>query len=64
MKSPTLRLGALPPIQVSPGTLVTVAVFALMLYPSFSDGSGTFSAAAAAACSRHRAVPRALRAHP
>ncbi|MGP9843451.1 MULTISPECIES: site-2 protease family protein [Brachybacterium] len=46
MKSPTLRLGALPPIQVSPGTLVTVAVFALMLYPSFSDGSGSFSAAA------------------
>lgn len=46
MKSPTLRLGALPPIQVSPGTLVTVAVFALMLYPSFSDGSGTIAAAA------------------
>ncbi|MDN5685437.1 MAG: site-2 protease family protein [Brachybacterium sp.] len=39
MKSPTLRLGALPPIQVSPGTLVTVLVLAVILYPGLG-GSG------------------------
>jgi len=34
MPSPTLRIGALPPLQISPGTLVTVLLIAVLLYPS------------------------------
>ncbi|MGP5267850.1 site-2 protease family protein [Brachybacterium alimentarium] len=47
MKSPTLRLGSLPPIRVSPGTLVTVLVLALILYPSFSGPGDVLSVPAA-----------------
>lgn len=47
MKSPTLRLGPLPPIRVSPGTLVAVLVLALILYPSFAQGTVGFSTPAA-----------------
>lgn len=38
MISPTLRLGALPPIKVSPGTLVTVLLLAVLMYPALSRG--------------------------
>lgn len=38
MRSPTLRLGALPPIRVSPGTLVTVLLLAALMYPALSRG--------------------------
>lgn len=38
MRSPTLRLGALPPIKVSPGTLVTVLLLAVLMYPALSRG--------------------------
>ncbi|WP_262423724.1 site-2 protease family protein [Brachybacterium sp. Z12] len=38
MRSPTLRLGALPPIRVSPGTLVTVLLLAVLMYPALSRG--------------------------
>ncbi|GAA1487724.1 site-2 protease family protein [Brachybacterium sacelli] len=41
MKSPTLRLGALPPIKVSPGTLVTVLVLAVILYPGLGAGGSS-----------------------
>ncbi|WP_193104555.1 site-2 protease family protein [Brachybacterium sp. FME24] len=43
MTSPTLRLGPLPAIRVSPGTLVTVLVLALILYPSFAGDGGSVS---------------------
>lgn len=39
MRSPTLRLGALPPIKVSPGTLITVLLLAVLMYPALSRGS-------------------------
>ncbi|WP_299305296.1 site-2 protease family protein [uncultured Brachybacterium sp.] len=38
MRSPTLRLGALPPLKVSPGTLVTVLLLAVLMYPALSRG--------------------------
>lgn len=38
MRSPMLRLGALPPIRVSPGTLVTVLLLAVLMYPALSRG--------------------------
>ncbi|HEX7349696.1 M50 family metallopeptidase [Brachybacterium sp.] len=34
--SPTLRLGSLPPLQISPGTLLTVLLFAVLMYPALS----------------------------
>lgn len=36
MSAPTLRIGALPPIQVSGGTLVTVALLAVIVYPALA----------------------------
>src|SRR5690606_9572814 len=36
MTSPLLRLGPLPPLRVSPGTLVTVLLIAVILYPGLS----------------------------
>ncbi len=36
MTSPLLRLGPLPPLRVSPGTLVTVLVIAVILFPGLS----------------------------
>ena len=41
MTSPTLRLGPLPPLQISPGTLITVLLLAVLLYPTFSRGPAT-----------------------
>lgn len=38
MTSPTLRLGPLPPLRVSPGTLITVLLFAVIMYPSLARG--------------------------
>ena len=38
MTSPTVRLGSLPPLRVSPGTLLTVLLFAVIMYPSLSRG--------------------------
>jgi Zn-dependent protease len=38
MTSPTVRLGALPPLRISPGTLVTVLLFAALMYPALSRG--------------------------
>lgn len=38
MSGPTLRLGALPPIRVSPGTLLTVLLLAVLMYPALSRG--------------------------
>lgn len=38
MTSPTVRLGPLPPLRVSPGTLLTVLLFAVIMYPSLSRG--------------------------
>lgn len=38
MTSPVLRLGALPPLRVSPGTLVTVLLFAALMYPALARG--------------------------
>ena len=40
MPSPTLRLGSLPPLRVSPGTLVTIALFAVLLFPALSPSGG------------------------
>lgn len=34
MAAPTLRLGGLPPVQVSGGTLITVALLAALVYPN------------------------------
>lgn len=34
MPRPMLRIGALPPLQISPGTLVTVLLIAAVLFPS------------------------------
>ena len=36
MRTPTLRLGPLPPLQVSPGTVVTVLLVAALMYPVMS----------------------------
>lgn len=36
MTSPTLRLGPLPPIRVSPSTLITVLLLAVLMYPALS----------------------------
>ncbi|MGY5764572.1 site-2 protease family protein [Brachybacterium sp. DNPG3] len=41
MKSPELRLGALPPVRVSPGTVLTVAVLALIVHPVLSRGASS-----------------------
>ncbi|MFC7374511.1 site-2 protease family protein [Brachybacterium sp. GCM10030267] len=41
MKSPTLRLGPLPPIRVSPGTLVTVLILAVIIHPGLARGGTT-----------------------
>ena len=38
MTSPTVRLGPLPPLRVSPGTLLTVLLFAVLMYPSLARG--------------------------
>lgn len=38
MTGPTLRLGALPPLRVSPGTLLTVLLLAVLMYPALSRG--------------------------
>ena len=38
MTSPTVRLGPLPPLRVSPGTLLTVLLFAVLMYPSLAGG--------------------------
>ncbi|WP_394216352.1 M50 family metallopeptidase [Brachybacterium vulturis] len=38
MTSPTVRLGPLPPVRVSPGTLLTVLLLAVIMYPSLSRG--------------------------
>ena len=38
MRSPMLRLGPLPPLQISPGTLVTVAILAVVVYPTLALG--------------------------
>lgn len=38
MTSPTVRLGPLPPLRVSPGTLITVLLFAVLMYPSLARG--------------------------
>ncbi|WP_114854818.1 M50 family metallopeptidase [Brachybacterium sp. YJGR34] len=46
MKSPELRLGTLPPIRVSPGTLVTVLLLAVIMYPALSAGGRTDPGAA------------------
>ena len=40
MTSPTVRLGPLPPLQISPATLITVALFAVLMYPALArDGA-------------------------
>lgn len=36
MPSPTLRLGPLPPLRISPGTLVTIALLAVLMYPALA----------------------------
>jgi Zn-dependent protease len=36
--SPALRLGSLPPLRISPGTLVTVLLFAVLMYPALARG--------------------------
>lgn len=36
MKTPTLRLRGLPPLQISPGTLVTLLILAVMLFPGLA----------------------------
>lgn len=36
MKTPTLRIGGLPPLQISPGTLVTLLILAVMLFPGLA----------------------------
>jgi len=38
MTSPMVRLGPLPPLRVSPGTLLTVLLFAVLMYPSLARG--------------------------
>lgn len=38
MKTPTVRLGPLPPVRVSPGTLITVLLFAVLMYPGLARG--------------------------
>ncbi|MGP9536926.1 site-2 protease family protein [Brachybacterium sp. AOP43-C2-M15] len=38
MTSPTLRVGSLPPLQISPGTLVTVLLLAVLMYPALARG--------------------------
>ncbi|WP_169928805.1 site-2 protease family protein [Brachybacterium ginsengisoli] len=38
MTTPTVRLGPLPPLRVSPGTLITVLLFAVLMYPGLSRG--------------------------
>lgn len=40
MRSPELRLGALPPLRVSPATLLTIALVAVLVYPALSGGEG------------------------
>lgn len=40
LKSPTLRIGALPPLKISPGTLVTLAILAVILYPALAAPAG------------------------
>ena len=40
VKQPELRLGALPPIRISLGTLVTVAVLALLVHPAVARVEG------------------------
>ena len=46
MTSPTLRLGSLPPIRVSPSTLITVLLLAVLMYPALS-GNGASPAVVA-----------------
>ncbi|MFC0674276.1 M50 family metallopeptidase [Brachybacterium hainanense] len=50
MKQPELRLGSLPPLRISPGTLVTIAVLALLVHPAITrvDGIGPATAVAVA----------------
>ncbi|ASK64596.1 peptidase [Brachybacterium avium] len=38
MTSPTVRLGSLPALRISPGTLLTVLLFAALMYPSLARG--------------------------
>ncbi|MDN5899516.1 MAG: site-2 protease family protein [Brachybacterium sp.] len=38
MTSPTVRLGPLPALRISPGTLLTVLLFAVLMYPSLARG--------------------------
>lgn len=40
MTSPALRLGPLPPLRISPGTLLMVLLFAVLMYPALARGGG------------------------
>ena len=47
MPRPMLRIGALPPLQISPGTLVTVLLIAAVLFPSLQLPGTSVTASAA-----------------
>lgn len=49
MPRPALRLGPLPPIQVSPGTLITVLLLAAMIFPSMAVPGASLALAASLA---------------
>lgn len=48
MRSPTLRLGPLPPVRISGATVVTVLVLALIIYPTLTRGLAPVAAGALA----------------